>query len=183
MIAYKGFNKGLICRGYQFHPGENITAEANCAQNGFHSAENPLDCITYYGNIKDSVYCIVEVTGDMDEDDRDSKIASTELRIIKQLTLEELFLHALAFMVDHPKRTWSDQVSKDRATARGGFAVVRGSDPIAQGKLGDILAFAKERKDSSEIEQVALARVDGKDILPTVWYGIDLQERQVECFE
>ena len=82
----------------------------------------------------------------MDEDDRDSKIASTELRIIKQLTLEELFLHALAFMVDHPKRTWSDQVSKDRATARGGFAVVRGSDPIAQGKLGDILAFAKECK-------------------------------------
>ena len=183
MIAYKGFNKGLICRGYQFHPGENITAEANCAQNGFHSAENPLDCITYYGNIKDSVYCIVEVTGDMDEDDRDSKIASTELRIIKQLTLEELFLPALAFMVDHPKRTWSDHVSKDRATACGGFAVVRGSDPIAQGKLGDILAFAKERKDSSEIEQVALARVDGKDILPDVWYGIDLQERQVECFE
>ena len=183
MIAYKGFNKGLICRGYQFSKGENITEEANCAHNGFHSAENPLDCITYYGNIKDSVYCIVEVTGDMDEDDRDSKIASTELRIIKQLTLEELFLHALAFMVDHPKRTWSDQVSKDRATARGGFAVVRGSDPIAQGKLGDILAFAKECKDSSEIEQVALARVDGKDILPDVWYGIDLQERQVECFE
>ena len=183
MIAYKGFNNGLICRGYQFQPGDNITAEANCAQNGFHSAENPLDCITYYGNIKDSVYCIVEVTGDMDEDDRDSKIASTELRIIKQLTLEELFLHALAFMVDHPKRTWSDHVSKDRATARGGFAVVRGFDPIAQGKLGDILAFAKERKDSSEIEQVALARVDGKDILPDVWYGIDLTERQVECFE
>ena len=183
MIAYKGFNKGLIYRGYQFSKGENVTEEANCAHNGFHSAENPLDCITYYGNIKDSVYCIVEVSGDMDEDDRDSKIASTELRIIKQLTLEELFLHALAFMVDHPKRTWSDQVSKDRATARGGFAVVRGSDPIAQGKLGDILAFAKECKDSSEIEQVALARVDGKDILPDVWYGIDLQERQVECFE
>ena len=90
MIAYKGFNKGLVCRGYQFQPGENITEEANCAKNGFHSAENPLDCITYYGNIKDSVYCIVEVTGDMDEDDCDSKIASTELRIIKQLTLEEL---------------------------------------------------------------------------------------------
>ena len=45
MIAYKGFNKGLICRGYQFQPGENITEEANCAQNGFHSAENPLDCV------------------------------------------------------------------------------------------------------------------------------------------
>ena len=56
MIAYKGFNKGFICRGYQFSQGENVTEEANCAKNGFHSAENPLDCITYYGNIKDSVY-------------------------------------------------------------------------------------------------------------------------------
>ena len=125
----------------------------------------------------------VEVSGDIDEDDCDSKIASTELRIIKQLTLEELFLHALAFMVDHPKRTWSDHVTKDIATARYGYAVVRGVDPVAKGKLGDILAFAKECKDSSEIEQVALARVDGKDILPDVWYGIDLQERQVGCFE
>ena len=178
MIAYKGFNKGLICRGYQFQPGENITEEANCAKNGFHSAENPLDCITYYGNIKDSVYCIVEVTGDMDEDDRDSKIASTELRIIKQLTLEELFLHALAFMVDHPKRTWSDQVSKDRATARGGFAVVRGTDPIAQGKFGDILAFAKESDNKQSIDRIALTRVDGKSIRPNVWYDIDFKERR-----
>lgn len=183
MIAYKGFNKGLVCRGYQFSNGENITDEANCAKNGFHSAENPLDCITYYGNIKDSVYCIVEVTGDMDEDDRDSKIASTELRIIKELTLEELFLHALAFMVDHPKRDWSKHVSKDRATACGGFAVVRGSDPIAKGKIGDILAFAKECSDSPEIEQVALARIDGKTILPDVWYGIELTERQVDFDE
>ena len=183
MIAYKGFNKGLVCRGYQFSNGENITEEANCAKNGFHSAENPLDCITYSGKIKDSVYCIVEVTGDMDEDDRDSKIASTELRIIKELTLEELFLHALAFMVDHPKRDWSTHVSKDRATAYGGFAVVRGSDPIAKGKIGDILAFAKEHKDSSEIEQVALARIDGKTLLPDVWYGIDLTERQVDYDE
>ena len=180
MIAYKGFNKGFICRGYQFSPGENITEEANCAQNGFHSAENPLDCITYYGNIKDSVYCIVEVSVDIDEDDRDSKIASTELRIIKQLTLEEFFLHGLAFMVDHPKRTWSDHVKKNRATASNGYAVVRGPDPIAKGRLGDILAFAKEYEGSPEIEQVVLVRVDGKDILPNVWYGIDLIERTVK---
>ena len=61
MIAYKGFDKGLICRGYQFKMGENVTAEANCAQNGFHSAENPLDCITYYGNINNSAYSIIPI--------------------------------------------------------------------------------------------------------------------------
>ena len=43
MIAYKGFEKNLSCRGYQFKRyGINETTEANCRQNGFHCAENPL---------------------------------------------------------------------------------------------------------------------------------------------
>ncbi len=177
MIAYKGFEKGLICRGYKFTPGVNVTAEANCAKNGFHSAENPLDCISYYGNIHESMYCVVEVGGDIDEDDRDSKIASTELRVITQITVDELFLHGLAYMVDHPRRTWSSHVSADRKSAWGGYAVVRGKDPIVKGKKGDILAFAKEAPDSPNIEQVAIVHVDGKRIRPDVWYGVDLKER------
>ena len=52
MLAYKGFDKGLICRDYQFNPGLNVTEKANCAKNGFHCAENPLDCFNYYPNIK-----------------------------------------------------------------------------------------------------------------------------------
>ena len=43
MIAYKGFLPGLICRGYQFRMGLNVTEKANCAHNGFHCAEDPLD--------------------------------------------------------------------------------------------------------------------------------------------
>ena len=46
MIAYKGFRPGLICLGYQFVMGLNTTAEANCRANGFHCAENPLDCLS-----------------------------------------------------------------------------------------------------------------------------------------
>ena len=30
MLAYKGFEKGLICRGYQFIMGKNVTDQANC---------------------------------------------------------------------------------------------------------------------------------------------------------
>ena len=36
MIAYKGFNPGLICKNYQFEMGINRTMEANCIVNGFH---------------------------------------------------------------------------------------------------------------------------------------------------
>lgn len=104
MFAYKGFQRGLKCRGYQFSMGKNVTEAANCGQNGFHCAENPLDCLSYYGNINFSDYCLVIPGGDMDEDQVDSKISCTELTIVKKLTIQEFFLHGLAYMVDHANR-------------------------------------------------------------------------------
>lgn len=179
MIAYKAFAHGLICRGYQFIMGVNKTDQANCAANGFHCAENPLDCLSYYPNLDVSEYCIVEAGGDIDEDDNDSKIACTELNILKKLTREELFLHGLAYMVDHPHRKWSSHVQMDRAKANGGYAVVRGLDPAACGSIGDILAFAKENPATGCIEQIALTYVDGIKVMPDIWYGVDLTERTV----
>lgn len=182
MIAYKGFEPGLTCRNYQFVMGLNATEKANCAANGFHCAENPLDCLTYYPNMDRSEYFIVNAGGDIDEDAYDSKIACTELTIIKKLTVEEFFLHGLAYMTDHPKREWNSHVQKDRAEAQGGYAVVRGIDPAAAGELNDILAFAKEDPITGKIIQVALARVDGQKVLPGRWYGVDLKERLVSVF-
>ena len=179
MIAYKGFYPGLICRGYQFVMGLNVTEQANCAANGFHCAEDPLDCLTYYSNMEQSEYYLVDAGGDVDEDERDSKIACTELTIIKKLKREEFFLHALAYMVDHPGREWNHHVKKDQSRAQYGFAVVRGADPIASGKKGDILAFAKEAPDTNKIIQVAMVRVDGKQIKPNQWYDTNLTERKV----
>ena len=179
MIAYKGFKPGLVCLGYQFVMGMNRTEKANCHQNGFHCAENPLDCLTYYPDLDNSEYCVVEAGGDMDEDGWDSKIACTELRIIKKLTREEFFLLGLAYMVDHPQREWNRKVKKDRSEAVDGYAVVRGVDPIACGKMGDVLAFAKEDTVNSGIIQIAVTRVDGETIMPETWYGIDLTERKV----
>lgn len=49
MIVFKAFSPGMVCGGYHYKPGEsNYEAEANCAQNGIHAAENPADCLSYY---------------------------------------------------------------------------------------------------------------------------------------
>lgn len=178
MIAYKGFKPGLVCRGYQFQMGKNVTDQANCRENGFHCAENPLDCLVHYPDMDHSEYYVVNAGGDLDEDSIDSKISCTELTILKKLTREEFFLHSLAYMANRPTREWCSLVCKDRGTASSGYAVVRGRDPIARGRLGDILAFAKEDASGKRIEQIALARVDGKKLLPDVWYGVDLTERK-----
>lgn len=182
MIAYKAFEPGLICRGYQFVMGTNRTEKANCAANGFHCAENPLDCLTYYSDMDDAVYYIVDAGGDIDEDGCDSKISCTELTIIKKLTRLDFFLHALLFIAVHPFRKWSSHVHKDKQKARAGYAVVRGIDPVACGGMGDILAFVKEDAVSGVIAKVTLGEVDGKQLLPDVWYDSDFNERQVPWF-
>lgn len=172
MYAYKGFEPDLSCRGYRFVMGKNVTLEANCASNGFHCAEDPLDCLSYYSDMDRSIYCLVQPGGDIDEDDRDSKIACTELTILRQLTRKEFFLHALAYMVDHPCRKVSGKVQREHGVSRGGYAIVRGKEPAACGKLGDILAFAREQRETEEICQIAVAEVDGEKSSPE--YGMTL---------
>lgn len=179
MIAYKGFNPGLQCLGYQFVMGLNVTEQANCRANGFHCAKNPLDCLSYYSNINHSEYYVVDARGDVDEDGTDTKIACTELYIIKRLTHEEFFLHSLAYMADHPLLKWNSHVNEDRARGMNGVAIVRGKDPIARGEKGDILAFAQENPNNRRIMKVSLAQIDGEKILPHAWYGADLIERRV----
>lgn len=178
MIAYKGFKKGLICLGYQFQMGLNVTDKANCRQNGFHCAEDPLDCLTYYPDMENSAYCIVNAGGDVHEDGTDSKISCTELTIIKALNHKEFFLHALAYMDAHPKRQWNRNVHRDKyAEMQSRFVIVRGRDPIACGPKGCIIAFAKEDENGSII-QTAIAEVDGISVKPNTWYGADLTERK-----
>lgn len=181
MIAYKAFEPGLICRGYRFTMGLNVTDKANCRKNGFHSAENPLDCLSYYP-FANSVFYLVDAGGDIDEDDMDTKISCTELRILKQLSHKEFFLHALAYMVDHPHRKWSSHVKEGHAEACGGYVVVRGTEPLARGKQGDFLAIAKENPADRRIEQIAVAQVDGKVLLPDIWYDVNFKERMGEIF-
>ena len=124
----------------------------------------------------------MDAGGDIDEDASDTKISCTELRILKQLSKKELFLHALAYMVDHPHRKWSSHVHSDRTKAYGGYAVVRGIDPLASGEIGDFLALAKENPKDGTIIQIALMQVDGIRILPNVWYDVELKERTVGIF-
>lgn len=113
MIAYKGFQKDLKCRGFQFQEyGINETEKANCRQNGFHCAENPLDCLCYYPNWKNSVYYIVDASGDLDEDGEDSKISCTKMRLLKKIELRSLLLHGAAYMAKYPNRKWNSHVAK-----------------------------------------------------------------------
>ncbi len=180
MKAYKGFHKDLTCIGYQFNKyGVNRTKQANCRKNGFHCAENPLDCLFHYRDWKNSVYYMVEAGGDIDEDEFDSKISCTELKLIKKLSLLELLSEGIAYMVRYPNRPLSQIVFKESGEApEEGYAVIRGANPKGKGKSGAILVLLKEEE--QKITEVAVLIIDGKSHFPNVWYNI-YGEEESEC--
>lgn len=175
MLAYKGFRRGLICMGYQYFENQwNCTDKARCHEIGFHCAENPLDCLSYYPSWKTSEYYLVEAKGDLDEDAEDSKIACTELFLKRKLEFIQLLYEGLKYMIKKPGRNWSRVVSAEKGEGRNGYAVVRGKSPIICGrKQGDILVIAKEKADSEEIEQGAVFVVDGISFYPDIWYDVN----------
>ena len=49
-VFYKGFDKNMQCRGFQYVEGETYThdGDVKLCHEGFHACEIPLDCLTYY---------------------------------------------------------------------------------------------------------------------------------------
>ena len=77
MRAFKGFNKDLTCRGYQYEEGKEFhTERAECCDTGFHACEYPLDCFGYYDPAH-SVFHEVELSGEMDKSGDNTKVSAT----------------------------------------------------------------------------------------------------------
>ncbi len=91
MKGFKGFNKDLKCRGFQFEQGKEYKEEkAECCETGFHFCENPLDVFGYYPP-SNSRYCEVEGSGQIDKENRDdSKVAASQIKIGLEIGLPGL---------------------------------------------------------------------------------------------
>lgn len=90
MIAYKGFDENLCCRGFQYEIGKEYEQEGaiRCCENGFHACTNPFDVLEYYGANGNNRYCIVEQSETIITDDRDSKQASSKIKIKSEIDLD-----------------------------------------------------------------------------------------------
>lgn len=96
MSAYKGFDKDLRCRGFQYEVGKAYEEkEARICETGFHACENPLNVLLYYPPCYGNRYCEVEQDGEFSDNRDDSKIASTKIEISNEISLEELIQAAM----------------------------------------------------------------------------------------
>ncbi|MBQ1784673.1 MAG: hypothetical protein II007_13585 [Gammaproteobacteria bacterium] len=100
-IAYKAFTKDLTCREFRYEVGATYKHEGKvvrCASGGFHSCELSLDVLSYYPPIG-SRFAEVEVGGDIDRANDDTKIASAEITIKAELRMPDLIAAAVRWVM------------------------------------------------------------------------------------
>ena len=195
MKAYKGFNKDMTCRDFQYKEGgEYKTDKANVCECGFHACENPLDCFAYYHPAEGSVFHEVELGGDIQRGDDDTKCAATKIKIGARLTLAGMIKAGLDFVFAKVKEsktpaatssyrstaaTSGDRstaaTSGDRSTAevhgKESVAVVTGLDSKARGCVGSWLVLT-ERDYNWHILGVKAICIDGKKYNADTWYTL-----------
>ena len=99
--TYKGFDKDLKCRGYQYEIGKEYehNGKIECCESGFHACENPFEVLEYYSP-ENSRYCEVEQSGELQKDDNGSKVASSKIAIKCEIGLCGLIDAGIKFILE-----------------------------------------------------------------------------------
>ena len=122
MKAYKGFDKNLRCRGFQYEVGGEYTEEtAELCNRGSHACENPLDTLRYY-RPGDSRYCEVEIEDNGQRSGYDSKVCGKHIKIGAEIGLKGVINAGVRFVFDKCESATEENASGDsgNAAASGG---------------------------------------------------------------
>ncbi|NVM43010.1 hypothetical protein HWX16_22175, partial [Ochrobactrum intermedium] len=115
VVAFKGFSADLVCRDFQYEIGKTYThkGKVKACNSGFHACEHPLDVFNYYAPAS-SRFAMVEMSGDIDRDGNDTKIASAEITIKAELKIPDLVAKAWDYV-------WSRAKVEDGEHATGDY--------------------------------------------------------------
>lgn len=97
IIAYKGFDEDLCCRGFQYKVGKtyHTRKEVSVCDWGFHACQDPIDVLRYYSPSQGRRFCKVKMWGWVDM--IDDKLASSYIEIVEEISLEDLELKTRYF--------------------------------------------------------------------------------------
>ena len=142
IIAYKGFNKDLTCRGFQYKVGkEYIEEKVSICNSGFHACENPFDVLDFYGDSLNNRFCKVEQSGLIEKDNK--KQVSSKIKVVAEIGFAGLFKAGVEWIkeITNPthviKETWGNN-DKNKIGSSGYSAKIGSSEDYAQiGSSGD----------------------------------------------
>lgn len=146
--TYKGFNKDLTCRGFQYEIGKEYSqeGEVSVCNRGFHACKNPLDVLDYYNEI-DNRFCEVEQSGSVDSDG--SKTASSKIKIKAEIGWTGLFKAGIEYLkeITNPEKVKNNT---DGLSDKGGDSAKIGSSGYSAqiGSSGDSAQIDSTGEDS-----------------------------------
>ena len=181
MKAYKGFDKNMQCRGFQFEEGKTYHEdEAELCEKGFHACENPLDVFCYYSPGKNSIYREVKLEDVSEErNSDDTKVCAKTIKIGAKLDVAGLCKAHFEYVsarcnpangrIAGDKESAAAGESGSAAAGKQGIACCRGGK--VKGDIGAVLALSEIDDNGNNISAKAVI-VDGKTIKVNTWYTL-----------
>ncbi|ECY6285760.1 hypothetical protein AVF59_12240 [Salmonella enterica subsp. enterica serovar Kottbus] len=127
IVTFKGFNKDLKCRDFQFEIGKTFhhDGKVEACGSGFHACECPFDVFSYYPPA-DSRFAETISFGITDrEEDGDTKIASASITIKAELTLPQFIQRGIEWIWSKIDKSLEQQImygNRSAATNTGSWS-------------------------------------------------------------
>ncbi|EAQ5800849.1 hypothetical protein QHJ03_001987 [Salmonella enterica] len=205
IVTFKGFNKDLKCRGFQFAIGETFhhDGKVEACGSGFHACECPFDVFSYYPPAE-SRYAETISFGITDsEEGGDTKIASSSITIKDELTLPQFIQRGIEWIWRKVDKSLGQQIMSgyysaatntgyQSAATNTGYqsaAEVSGSQSVAASLGIEGKARASEggaivlcyRDEDGELIHIRASKVGENGIMPDTWYQLDKDGEFVKC--
>ena len=134
--SYKGFDKDMKCRDFQYEVGKeyNMDGEIKCCNRGFHACKSPLEVWDYY-DMLNSRYAEVEQTGKIDEEEKSTKVCSSHIKIKAELNLADIINIGVEWLKDITSPSKADGVLNDNGDRKK--QIGSSGDSAKIGSLGD----------------------------------------------
>ena len=197
MKCFKGFDKDLKCRDFQYEIGKEYSEEkADICNYGFHACEFPMDVFNYYPP-SDSRYCEVELEANNQKSSDDSKRVGKKISVKAEIGIAGIIKAGVEYIKEQVD--WEDDKAtntgnksaatntgnKSAATNTGDYsaAIVEGKESIAlatgikskaKGKIGCFIVLTewKEINNEYHIVDIKSAKVDGENIKEDTFYTL-----------
>ena len=200
--AYKGFDKNMQCRGFQFEEGKSYEEpEAILCKKGFHACENPIDVFRHYAP-GESIFRKVELEDVSEMREKDSKVCGKKIKIGEEISLRDMILDGVKIDIQTANESTSGDSSPAATSGDYSHAATSGDDSHAatsgnyshaatSGKESIAAAIGRNSKAKSTIGNwivlaeygawngkycpvicVKCGKIDGEALKPDVWYRL-----------
>ena len=172
IIAYKGFDKNLKCRDFQYEVGKEYEMDGciKCCERGFHACESPLEVFDHY-DMLNSRFAKVEQSGEIDKEENSTKVCSSKIKVKAEMKLADMINLGVEWIKevtsptkvkkedklndnggdsaqigssgDYAKIGSSGDSAKIESTGNHSVVMAAGNDSIAKAKIGSWITLAE----------------------------------------